>query len=237
MQRKYANLPIEGARQQITREMHEIREIVKILAREYGYSQWWGEYTPFETLVSIILSQKTHWKNVRASTQRFGQRFKTVREVAEADMEEIEEVIKPAGLYRIKAPRIKSIAQDLVEEYGGNLDGIVELPYNEAKKRLEAINGIGPKTADVFLMAVKGEPVLPIDVHIFRIMGRLGVADGKNDYENLRAKLESEIPPAERRMAHLILIEFGREICRSRHPRCVECPIRVYCKFSAGLSQ
>ena len=105
-----------------------------------------------------------------------------------------------------------------------------DLPYDEAKKKLITIKGIGPKTADVFLMAIKGEQVLPIDVHIFRIMKRLKIASERDDYESLRAKLESEIPPAQRTKTHLILIEFGRRICRSQNPKCEECPIKRYCE-------
>jgi len=145
-------------------------------------------------------------------------------------VKEIEEVIKPAGLYRIRARRIKNIAEDLIEKYNGNLNKILNLPYDEAKKKLTSIKGIGPKTADVFLMAVKGEQVLPVDVHIFRIMKRLGIASERDDYESLRAKLESEIPPKQRTKTHLILIEFGRRICRSRNPKCEECLIKRYCR-------
>ncbi|MCW7077803.1 MAG: endonuclease III domain-containing protein [Canidatus Methanoxibalbensis ujae] len=112
-------------------------------------------------------------------------------------MREIEKVIKPAGLYRIRARRIKNIAEDLVEKYDGKIK-ILKLPYDEVKKKLTSIKGIGPKTADVFLMAIKGEQVLPIDVHIFRIMKRLGIAGERDNYESLRAKLESEIPPKQR---------------------------------------
>ena len=79
-------------------------------------------------------------------------------------------------------------------------------------------------------MAVNGEQVLPIDVHIFRIMKRLGIAGERDDYESLRAKLESEIPPKQRMKTHLILIEFGRQICRARNPKCEECPIKRYCE-------
>ncbi|RLE75507.1 MAG: hypothetical protein DRZ80_02680, partial [Thermoprotei archaeon] len=120
--------------------------------------------------------------------------------------------------------------EDLVEKYDGNLNKILNLPYDEAKKKLTSLKGIGPKTADVFLMIVKGEQVLPIDVHIFRIMKRLGIAGERDDYESLRAKLESEIPPKQRTKTHLILIEFGRRICRPQNPKCEECPIKRYCE-------
>lgn len=209
--------------------MTKIQKIVKILSEKYKINEWWGRYTPFETLVSIILSQRTYWKNVKTATERFGERFNGVEDVAKASVREIEEVIKPAGLYRMKAPRIKNIARDLVEKYDGKLDKILNLSYDEAKKKLTSIKGIGPKTADVFLMAIKGEQVLPVDVHIFRIMKRVGVADEKDDYESLRAKLETDTPPNKRTKTHLILIEFGRQICRAQNPKCEECPIKRYC--------
>jgi len=167
---------------------------------------------------------------VKTATERFAERFNRIEDVAKANVKEIEDVIKPAGLYKVRARRIKNIAKDLVEKYDGKLDEILNLPYDEAKKKLTSIKGVGPKTADVFLIAIKGEQVLPIDVHIFRIMKRLGIANKKDDYESLREKLESEIPPALRTKAHLILIEFGRRICRVRNPKCEECPIKRYCK-------
>ncbi len=208
----------------------KLQKIVQILSEKYEINEWWKRYTPFETLVSIILSQRTYWKNVRTATERFAERFNGIEDVAKANVKEIEKVIKPAGLYKVRARRIKNIAEDLVEKYDGKLDEILNLPYNEAKKKLITIKGIGPKTADVFLMAIKGEQVLPIDVHIFRIMKRLGIATERDSYENLKAKLESEIPPVQRMKAHLILIEFGRRICRSRDPKCEECPIKRYCR-------
>jgi len=208
----------------------KLQKIVEILSKKYEINEWWGEYTPFEILVSIILSQRTYWKNVKIATERFSKKFDCVEDVANASVKEIEEVIKPAGLYRVRARIIKNIAKDLVEKYDGKLDKILVLPYNEAKKKLISIKGIGPKTADVFLMAIRGEQVLPVDVHIFRIMKRLGIADERDNYDSLKAKLEADIPPNQRTEIHLILIEFGRQICRAQNPKCEECPIKKYCK-------
>ena len=208
----------------------KLQKIVEILSKKYEINEWWGEYTPFEILVSIILSQRTYWKNVKIATERFSKKFNCVEDVANASVKEIEEVIKPAGLYRVRARIIKNIAKDLVEKYNGKLDKILVLPYNEAKKKLTSIKGIGPKTADVFLMAIRGEQVLPVDVHIFRIMKRLGIADERDNYDSLKAKLEADTPPNQRAKIHLILIEFGRQICRAQNPKCEECPIKKYCK-------
>jgi len=188
--------------------------------------------SPFEALVAVILSQKTNRENVRKALERFRERFGSVEEVAEASAREIGASIKPAGLWRMKAPRIKLIARQVLE-FGG-LEKILELPYEDAKKILSSMKGIGPKTADVFLMFMRGDPVLPVDTHIFRVMRRLGFADERDGYEELRRKLEEATEPGKRIKAHLALIEFGREICRARNPRCDMCPFQSFCSFHRG---
>jgi len=181
-------------------------------------------------LIITILSQRTYWKNVRAAINRFKKKFRSVEDVANADIEEIEDGIKPAGLYRLRARRIKDLAIAIMNRYDGDIGKILNLPYEEARKELLSIKGIGPKTADVFLMFIREEPVLPVDVHIFRVMRRLGIAREKDDYETLKTKLETEISPSERLKVHLILIEFGRNICKAQNPKCEECPIKKYCE-------
>ena len=187
---------------------------------------------PFEALVAMILSQKTNRENVRKALESFRRRFRSVEEVAEASVREIGASIKPAGLWRMKAPRIKLIARQVIEL--GGLEKILELPYEDAKKVLSSMKGIGPKTADVFLMFMRGDPVIPVDTHIFRIMRRLGIADERDGYEELRRKLEEATEPGKRIKAHLALIEFGREICRARNPRCDICPFQSFCGFRGG---
>lgn len=183
---------------------------------------------PFELLVSVILSQRTSRENVRKAMKRFTQRFGSIEDVVNARLREIEAAIKPAGIWKMKAKRIRDIARQLLRFEGG-LDSILRMPYPEARKILSSMKGVGPKTADVFLMAARNEPVLPIDTHIFRIMRRLGIADERDDYESLRLKLEKETPPELRMEAHLALIEFGRDICRARNPRCFKCPLAGIC--------
>ncbi|MCD6591781.1 MAG: endonuclease III [Thaumarchaeota archaeon] len=186
----------------------------------------------FEALVAVILSQKTNRENVRKALEAFRKRFRSVEDVARASIREIGASIKPAGLWRMKAPRIKLIARQVLEL--GGLEKILELPYEDAKKVLSSMKGIGPKTADVFLMFMRGDPVLPVDTHIFRVMRRLGIADERDGYEELRRKLEEATEPGKRIKAHLALIEFGREICKARNPRCDLCPFQRLCGFHRG---
>ena len=191
---------------------------------------------PYATLVAVILSQKTNRQNVKEALRRFREKFRSIKEVAEASVGSIAEAIKPAGLWRMKAPRIKLIAEQLVNS-GGGLEKILSLPYPEAKKVLSSMKGIGPKTADVYLMIIRRDPVFPVDTHIFRIMKRLGVADEKDDYESLRKKLERATPPEKRMKAHLALIEFGRTTCRARNPRCDDCFLSKLCPSSGKFKK
>ena len=105
----------------------KLQKIVEILSEKYEINEWWERYTPFETLVSVILSQRTYGKNVKTATERFAERFNSIEDLAKANVKEIEKVIKPAGLYRVRARRIKNIAEDLVEKYDGRLDKILNL--------------------------------------------------------------------------------------------------------------
>jgi len=209
--------------------VEQLGEIIRIVVERYPVDLpriVGGD--PFQALVAIILSQRTSRENVERAMRRFQERFASPWEVASANLKSIEDAIRPAGIWRIKARRIKRIAEELA---GGSisLEEVLNMPYDEAKRLLSSLKGVGPKTADVFLMVMRREPVLPVDTHILRIMRRLGVADPRDDYESLRAKLESATRPEERIIAHLALIEFGREICRARNPRCGECPLASIC--------
>jgi endonuclease III len=217
--------------------MSAIKSVISVISDRYEVHDDWEKYNPFETLINIMLSQSTHWRNVDAAMENFIREFKEIDDVARAEIAEIEKVIRPAGFHRVRAIRISKLARSLQRNYSGYLEEIMHLPYSEAKDKLIALEGIGPKTADVFLMAVRGEKVLPIDVHIFRVMKRIGVANNSDGYESLRAKLENEVLPDDRARVHLALINFGRQVCKSQKPKCDICPIKEECKRENGLDQ
>ena len=187
-----------------------------------------------ELLIAIILSQKTNWKNVNIAIENIRRKIGPPELLAKASICQIMDAIKPAGLYRNKAPILKNIASTFTEK---KLIEILSMSYPEAKKALMQVRGIGPKTADVFLMFARNEPVLPVDTHIARIMHRLGAADQKDEYEEIRARLEAEVPPEKRLEAHLALIRFGREVCTARNPKCEQCPIQHLCSYAAQSSR
>jgi endonuclease-3 len=195
--------------------------------------RWYVPLTPFERLVSTILSQNTSREATIQGFENLRKRFQVVPEVlADAEVEEIKNCIKPSGLYNIKAPRIKQLARIILEEYGGDLSYFANLPLDVARERLLQIPGVGYKTADVFLSIVCGRESFPVDTHIARIAKRWKMVADNAGYEHIRLAYEAVIPPEKRQAAHLCLIEFGRQICRARRPRCDVCPVYHECEWA-----
>ena len=194
--------------------------------------RWHVPLTPFERLVSTILSQNTSREATIQGFENLRKRFQVVPEIlAQAKVEEIKECIKPSGLYNIKAPRIKQLARIILEEYGGDLSYFANMPLDVARERLLQIPGVGYKTADVFLSIVCGRESFAVDTHIARIARRWKMVADNAGYEQIRSAYEAVIPPEKRQAAHLCLIEFGRQICRARRPRCDVCPVYHECEW------
>lgn len=208
----------------------KLRDMAGRIISAFQPERWWEALTPFEVLVSTVLSQKTE----RRGTKRAFMRLKNElgiepRILAAADEVIIAELIKPAGLYRSKSVKIKAIASAVEELYGGDLAVVLGLPEVEARRTLMELPGIGPKTADVAISFLADRPVIAIDVHIFRIAERWGAVGKGATYEEVRAALESAVDPENRVAAHLALIEFGREVCTARKPKCEICPVNDLC--------
>lgn len=190
---------------------------------------WRPSRDDFDILVATILSQNTSREGTHRAFQRLKKKIKNFKELALIDEDKLKELIRPAGLYNIKAKRLKRLANIIVEKYGGSLRSILNKRSEEARRELLSLEGIGPKTADIILLFKKGEPVIPVDTHIFRISKRLGLAPPNAGYEEVRKKLEESIPEDKREAAHLILISFGRDLCKARNPKCSICSIRDLC--------
>ncbi|MDH5443828.1 MAG: endonuclease III [Hadesarchaea archaeon] len=207
------------------------RLMVAILNRLGAEFELWRRYTndPFLLLVGTVLSQNTNWRNTRAAYNRLVAKFRTPEQLARSEVREIQKLIKPAGLYRMKSKRLKELARIVLERYHGNLSTLLQKPPEEARRELLSLPGIGYKTADVLLVFGAGRDVLPIDTHIFRISKRLGFAPSKANYEEVRFDLEELTPTGRRGEAHVLLIQHGRRYCLARNPLCDKCPINDLC--------
>jgi endonuclease-3 len=195
----------------------------------------WKPSSPFSTLIHTILSQNTNDRNSDAAMRRLRKRYEiNPRVLSKAKVGEIVNCIRPAGLYRSKAPRIIEVSKIIEQQYKGRLSPILNLPYDQAKTTLTSLPGVGPKTADILLAFVAKQPVIPVDTHIARVTKRLGIAPSNSNYERIRHSLESLVAARDRLELHLSLIAFGRAICRAPRPRCTICPVSNMCPSSTA---
>lgn len=211
--------------------MGDRRRIIEILDRLSAEFELW-EYqskNPFEVLVQTVLSQNTNWRNTRLAFDRLVQKFKKPQQLARADPKEIQRLIQPAGLHKMKSMQLKQIAQIVCEKYGGDLQKIIRKPIEEARRELLTLPGVGYKTADCVLLFAGKRDVLPIDTHIFRVAERLGFTSAGDDYEEVKSRLEALVPRGRRGETHILLIQHGRRYCRARAPLCKDCPINDLC--------
>lgn len=185
---------------------------------------------PFEILVATILSQNTADGNTARAFQSLSKQFELTPEVlAKVSLNQIEEAIKIAGLYKNKAKTIQSAAIIVLGKYQGTMRPILSLPLDDARNVLLQFPGVGPKTADVVLLFSANQPTIPIDTHVNRVAKRLGFAPVKGNYEAVRQSLHSLYDPSDYKMVHLLLIGLGREYCRARRALCNDCPVNAYC--------
>jgi len=206
-------------------------KILHILRENFSIPQWASSTRdPFQTLIITVLSQATADKNTARAFENLSRRFSITPEaLAKASVEEVENAIRVGGLYRNKSRVIKAISHVILEQFNGSLDFIYSLPFEEARKILLNIPGVGPKTADVVLLFCAGKPTIPVDTHVNRVSKRLGLAPQRADYEGVRRALEILYSPEDYLPVHLLLISLGRKYCKARKPLCKPCPVNTVC--------
>jgi endonuclease-3 len=178
--------------------------------------------TPFELLTAVLLSAQATDVGVNKATARLFPVANTPQQILDLGIEGLSDYIKTIGLYKSKAKHLMETCRMLIEQHGG------EVP--RTREALEALPGVGRKTANVVLNVAFGEPTMAVDTHIFRVGNRTGLAPGKTPLE-VELKLLKRIPAHYRLHAHHWLILHGRYVCQARKPRCWECSVSGPCKF------
>jgi endonuclease-3 len=198
----------------------------------YGEPVWRNPLPAIDELVSTILSQNTNDINRDRAFNALRARFGTWEEVRDALTMDVVNAIRPAGLANQKGPRIQQVLRSITEERGSmDLTFLEKLTVDEARAWLTRFNGVGPKTAAIVLCFSLGKPAFPVDTHIYRVTGRIGLRPEKMTVEQAHPHLEGLFPPETYYAAHLNIIRLGREICQARRPRCEVCPIVKLCDF------
>jgi endonuclease III len=209
-------------------------KIHKKLLEVFGEPVWRNPLTAIDELVSTILSQNTNDINRDRAFNALRATFPKWEGVRDAKTVDVVAVIKTAGLANQKGPRIQQVLRAITEERGSlNLDFLADLPTEEARDWLTKFNGVGPKTAAIVLCFSLNKPAFPVDTHIYRVTGRIGLRPEKMTVEQAHPYLESLFPPETYYAAHLNIIRLGREVCNARKPNCPECPIIKLCGYKS----
>ena len=178
--------------------------------------------TPFELLVAVVLSAQATDKSVNLATARLFPVANTPGKIAALGVEGLEDYIRTIGLYRGKARNVVALSRLILEKHGG------EVP--RTREALEALPGVGRKTANVVLNVAFGEHTLAVDTHVFRVSNRTGLAPGRDPLE-VETKLMKLVPRKHLRHAHHYLILHGRYTCVAKKPLCYKCPVFAQCGF------
>jgi endonuclease-3 len=177
--------------------------------------------TPFELLVAVVLSAQATDKSVNAATRVLYKIASTPLAMVRLGEERLTEHIRTIGLFRTKAKNVIGLSRLLIERHGG------EVPRE--REALEALPGVGRKTANVVLNTAFGQPTIAVDTHIFRVSNRTNIAPG-DTVDEVEARLQKFTPDEFRKDAHHWLILHGRYICKARTPECWRCPIAAWCE-------
>jgi endonuclease III related protein len=206
-----------------------LAEAYRRLFDAFGPQRWWPGDTSFEMIVGAMLTQNTSWKNVE----------RAIRNLRDADLlephaldnvplEELEELLQPAGYFRVKAKRLRSLLKFLMERYDGSLDAMFETRLDQLRQELLDVHGVGPETADSILLYAGGLPIFVVDAYTHRIFARHGWIGFDAQYDEIQDYVQGELPPDAPMYNefHALLVRLGKDYCLKRSPKCAECPLR-----------
>ena len=204
-------------------KLDEINDILDKLEEKYPDAECALDHQNiYQLLVAVVLSAQTTDKSVNKITPNLFEKYPDAKALSEANISDLENILRSIGMYRTKSKNIKNLALALFEDYAGEVpkdfDKLVKLP------------GVGRKTANVVLSVGFGHQAIAVDTHVFRVANRIGLVNEK-DVLKTELSLMDVIPKERWTKTHHSLIFHGRNCCDARKPKCEECPITSYCKF------
>ena len=207
--------------------------VAQLLEHVRGVPERKNPLRPLDNLMLTILSQNTNDRNRDIAYQRLQHVFSSWAAVMEADVEQIVEAIRPAGLANQKSRRIQGILQWIYDRYGAlNLDFLCEKDPQEIMQTFCQLKGIGVKTMAVVLTFSCGADIFPVDTHVHRLCRRLGLVPPETPSAKKTFELmQSRVPPGKAFSFHINLIEHGRQVCKARKPLCEQCPLTNVCEY------
>ena len=207
-------------------DRRRMRRIRDRLRREYGRPVLHAHHAPIDELILTVLSQNTNDRNRDVAYGRLRERLPSWPAVRDAAVPEIEDAIRPGGLAPTKAVRIKQILEAIGDD---DLQWLADAPLEEARDYLCELPGVGRKTAACVLLFSFGRPEVPVDTHVYRVAGRLGLFRKGASFDEAHDEMLRLVDPDDAYEVHVLLIRHGRRTCIARTPRCPECPLRRMC--------
>lgn len=216
----------------VERRAAKYEPVARLLRQTYGYPDWRPFLPPLDELIDCVLSQSTTDANRDRAFDNLKARFQSWEDVRDADVKDVVDAIKPAGLANQKAPRIQGILRTITEQRSTlSIDFLADLPLEEARSWLISLDGVGPKTAAIVLCFAFNREAFPVDTHIHRVSQRLGFVPETMNAEKAHELMEAIVPAKDYYAFHLNMIQHGREICHARKPECERCPLTAYCDY------
>ena len=204
-----------------------LRQMYEKLSAAYGPQHWWPAKTATEVVIGAILAQNTAWKNVERAIDNLRRAkclsFRALRSIA---IDELAELIRPSGTYVVKSGRLRAFVDVVWTQYRGSLKAMLDGDLESARRRLLAISGIGPETADAMLLYAGGRPTFVVDAYTMRVLRRHHVVDRQTDYETVRQLFHQALKrdAAWYNEFHALFVAVGKRHCRTR-VRCEGCPL------------
>jgi len=227
--RRAASAP---SRRDLAASARRALRVHEILLAAYGEPVWRNPLPAIDELVSTILSQNTSDTNRDRAFEALLAKFPAWEAVRDAPAAAVIEAIRPAGLANQKGPRLQQVLRAITAERGAlDLEFLKDWPVDEARAWLTKFNGVGPKTAAIVLLFSLGRPAFPVDTHVHRVTGRLGLRRPEMSADDCHAYFEALLPPETYYAAHLNLIRHGREVCHARSPECERCVLKRMCNY------
>ena len=201
-----------------------LKKILAIIGEMYPEARGELEWeTPFQLLIAVILSAQTTDKAVNKITPNLWKKYPEIADLANANLEDVEDCLRTIGLYKNKAKNIVKTARAILRDFDGKVP--------KTHKELESLPGVGRKTANVVLAEVYGIPSIAVDTHVSRIAKRLNISAPDADVTEIEQDLMKKIPKKDRILTHHRWIIVGRYHCLAKKPKCDICPVQAYCKY------
>ncbi|MDH7478478.1 MAG: endonuclease III domain-containing protein [Syntrophomonadaceae bacterium] len=214
--------------------MHIYRKLLDF----FGPRGWWPAQDEWEIVVGAVLTQNVAWRNVEQAISNLRRAdVLDLKKMWQADEEKLAQLILPTRFYQVKARKLKTLVNHLVDRYDGELGRMLNRDTGSVRAELLALWGLGPETVDSILLYAGGHPVFVVDAYTRRIFSRLGLLPADASYDAMQQFFMRHLPlqPQLYNEYHALIVGLGNRICHNRRPRCNGCPLAVFCRAgSAG---